>query len=415
MGTQVVAWLKKYDVLTKALSLLIAIVLWVYVVSVSNPVSDVDLKYITPVFLGSEELMTSKNLAIVGDYSVSLEISASRHDILNLNQADIEVEVDVSNISSPGSYELPYKVTMPSGLYTVKKKTPAKLLVKFDEENTRSIPVKLATDDLAAKGFVVDKANTSISPRELKITGLQEDVERIAYAQINISQKDAKETISGKMDYKFYDFEGKVVDLKSIEADYDVVDVSIPVLKTKEVPLTIDVQGNDMLKKYVNYTVEPAVITVAGDESVIDQLPSIAAGTVKLSEIAGNGVKSFTVTPPDGIVNMSGETTATAKIELEGLSKKTVKTSLVEIINTFNLPTGHKVAPVTTSIDVDILGTEEALANISSANVRAVADLEYIVLSRGTHPVDVSIKIDGVPDAVVVNAESGYTIYVKVS
>ncbi len=413
-GTSVKDWLKKYDVLTKTLSVLIAVVLWVYVVSVSNPVSDVDIKDISPVFSGSDELMASKNLAVVGDYSVDIEVTAKRHDILNLNKSDITVEVDVSEISSPGTYEMPYTVTMPSNLYTVGKKSPEKLLIKFDEEDASSVPIKLATDELAAKGYVVDKTNTSISPKELKITGLQEEISKIAYAQISISQTDVKSSISGKMSYDFYDSEGKIVKLSSIEADYDVVDVYIPILKTKEVPLSLEIQGNDNLKKYVNYTIEPASIIIAGEENALEQIPSLVAGSVKLSEIAGSGVKSFTITPPDGILNMSGVNSVSAKIELEGLSKKTIRTSLIEIVNTFNLPSGYKVAPVTTSIDVGILGTDEALKKVTSGNVRAVADLEYIVLSRGTHPVDVSIVVDGVSDAVVMNTEAGYTIYIEV-
>ncbi len=408
------AWLKKYDVLTKTLSVIISIVLWVYVVSVSNLVSEVDIKDISPVFLGSDELMATKNLAVVGDYFVDIEVSAKRHDIIELNKADIKVEVDVSKISSPGTYEMPYTVTMPSNLYSVGKKSPNKLLVKFDEEDASSVPVKLATDELADDGYVVDKTNATISPKELKITGLQEEVERIAYAQINIPQTGLKTSISGKMRYDFYDAEGKIIKLSSIEADFDVIDVSIPILKTKEVPLTLEIQGNDNLKKHVNYTLEPASIIIAGDENAIEQIPSLVAGSMKISEIAGSSVKSFTITPPDGIRNISGETSVSAKIELQGLSKKTVKTSLVEIINTFNLPNGYKVAPVTTSIYVDILGTDEALKKVNSGNVRAVADLEYIVLSRGTHPIDASIVIDGVSDAVVMNTETGYTIYVEV-
>ena len=108
------AWLKKHDVLSKAISVLVAAVLWFYVVSVNDFEENYRIKNIEPSFTGVEELMTSKNLMVVGDYEVDIEVSGRRRDILSLNESDIRVEVDISKISSAGTYELPYTVTLPS-------------------------------------------------------------------------------------------------------------------------------------------------------------------------------------------------------------------------------------------------------------------------------------------------------------
>lgn len=408
------AWLKKYDVLSKIVAVLVAVVLWLYVVNSNNFVEDFKIRDIAPTFVGVEELVTSKNLMVVGEYSVDIEVSGNRRAILSLNESDIKVEVDLSKITGAGTYELPYTVTLPSAAYTIKSKNPQKLSVKFDEEDVRSVPVKLNVDELAADGYVVDKGSINLVPRELKLTGLQEEIDKISYAEADIAQKDVKTTLSGKLPYKFYDAEGKIVKVTSVQADYDVIDVTIPVLKTKAVPLSLEIQGSDTFKKYVNYTFIPNTLQIAGEESVVEQMTSFVAGTVKISEISSGMEKSFTITPPDGILNLSGEMTATAKIELDGLNKKTVQTTLVELINTYTLPSGYKIRPVTTSINVDVLGTEETLAKVNSGNVRAVADLQSTVLSRGTHPVEVSIIIDGVADTAVANAED-YIIYVEVS
>ena len=73
------AWLKKYDILNRALSVLIALVLWFYVVNVLDPVTDVVIKEISPVFLGSDELMISKILMVTNqDVTVSVMFTAHR-------------------------------------------------------------------------------------------------------------------------------------------------------------------------------------------------------------------------------------------------------------------------------------------------------------------------------------------------
>ena len=407
-------WFKKYDVLSKLIAVLIAVMLWFYVVSVNNYEETFKVKDIVPSFIGAEELMTSKNLMVVGDYSVDVEIAGSRRDILTLNVSDIKVQVDLSSVTNAGTYELPYTVSLPSSAYVLRNKDPQKLSVKLDEEDVRVIPIKITTDEVAAEGFVIDKSNLIITPRELKLTGLQEEIDRISYAEVVLGHKDVKADISGKFSYSFYDVDGRQLKDISVNADYDSVDVVIPVLKIKEVPLSLDIQGADSFIKYVNYTFSPATVKIAGDESVVEQMTSLPVGALKISEISSGMQKTFTITPLEGILNLSGEMEATATVTFDGLSKKTVKTTLIEVVNTYTLPSGYKIRPVTTSIDVDILGTDETLAKVNDKNVRAVADLQSTVLSKGTHPINVSIIVDGVPETAVANAGE-YVIYVEVS
>ena len=407
-------WFKKYDVLSKLIAVLIAVMLWFYVASVNNYEETFKVKDIVPSFIGAEELMTSKNLMVVGDYSVDVEIAGSRRDILTLNVSDIKVQVDLSSVTNAGTYELPYTVSLPSSAYVLRNKDPQKLSVKLDEEDVRVIPIKITTDEVAAEGFVIDKSNLIITPRELKLTGLQEEIDRISYAEVVLGHKDVKADISGKFSYSFYDVDGRQLKDISVNADYDSVDVVIPVLKIKEVPLSLDIQGADSFIKYVNYTFSPATVKIAGDESVVEQMTSLPVGALKISEISSGMQKTFTITPLEGILNLSGEMEATATVTFDGLSKKTVKTTLIEVVNTYTLPSGYKIRPVTTSIDVDILGTDETLAKVNDKNVRAVADLQSTVLSKGTHPINVSIIVDGVPETAVANAGE-YVIYVEVS
>lgn len=407
-------WFKKYDVLSKLIAFLIAVVLWFYVVSVNNYEETFKVKNITPSFAGAEELMTSRNLMVVGEYAVDIEIAGSRREIITLNEADIKVQVDLSGITSAGTYDLPYTVTLPTSGYSLRNKDPQKLTVKLDEEDVRAIPVKVMTDDLAADGYVVDKSNVVIVPKELKISGLQEELDKVSYVEVVHGNKNAKTTISGKFEYNFYDVDGKLLKDVSVNTDYDTVDLTIPVLKVKEIPLSVDIQGADSFTKYVNYSFSPSVIKIAGEESVIEQMTSLAVGALKVSEISSGMEKTFKITPPEHILNLSGVTEATATIEFDGLSKKTVQTTLIELINTYTLPKGYKIRPVTAKLNVDILGTEETLAKVNGTNVRAVADLQSTVLSKGTHPINVSIVVDGVTETVVANA-GDYVIYVEVS
>ncbi len=407
-------WLKKYDVLTKALSVLIALVLWLYVVNVVNPSTEHTYRGITPVFVGEETIRASQNLMVVGKYTVDVKISGSRKDIRSLDKNDIRIEVDLSTVTGPGTYELPITIAPLSSAYTIRRKYPEKLKVTVDKEVVKVLPAEINMTDLVADGYIINHDGVTKFPHEVRLVGLQEEVDKIAEVRVEIPQKKLKSSITGKMEFNYYDSEGKQIKKPAVTADCDAIDVSIPVYKQKELPLSLEVQGSDMFKSYVRASFEPATILVAGEESAIEQMTGISAGSIDISEIDSGTLKEFELSMPEGIINLSGLDSVSARISLEGLGKKVVTTSLVEIINTDSLPSGYKVRPYTKKIEVELLGTDEALSKVNSGNVRAIVDLRSSSLSRGRHPQKATIVVDGVEDVAPAD-EDKYTVYVEVS
>lgn len=407
-------WLKKHDIFTKAIAFLVALVLWFVVVNVDDIDETHTFKSIEPVFQGKDELSASKNLLIVGKYTVDIELSGKRGDLLALNQEEIKVAVDVSKITGAGTYSLPYTVTLPSDAFTLRNKKPSTLSVKIDKEDIDVVPVKVLTDGITADGYTVDAANVNIYPTELKITGLQEEIEKISYAQADLEAKNIKTTLTEKVGYSFYDEEGNLLkSLSSISADYSSIDVIVPVLKIKDLPLALKVTEGEDFTEYVKYTFSPKNVRVAGEESIIDAMTSLTVGEISISETSGDIEKTFELTLPDGVINLSDTKEATAKIKLDGLTTKIVKATLIELSNINTLPDGYRIKPVTTSLDVSIVGKAEDLKDIDNTNVRVIVDLKSTVLSRGTHPVKASIVIDNKKDVKVVNSDS-YVIQVNV-
>lgn len=407
-------WLKKHDIVTKAIAFLVALVLWFVVVNVDDIDETHTFKSIEPVFQGKDELSASKNLLIVGKYTVDIELSGKRGDLLALNQEEIKVAVDVSKITGAGTYSLPYTVTLPSDAFTLRNKKPSTLSVKIDKEDIDVVPVKVLTDGITADGYTVDAANVNIYPTELKITGLQEEIEKISYAQADLEAKNIKTTLTEKVGYSFYDEEGNLLkSLSSVSADYSSIDVIVPVLKIKDLPLALKVTEGEDFTEYVKYTLSPKTVRVAGEESIIDAMTSLTVGEISISEASGDIEKTFELTLPDGVINLSDTKEATAKIKLDGLTTKTVKATLIELSNINTLPDGYRIKPVTTSLDVSIVGKAEDLKGIDNTNVRVIVDLKSTVLSRGTHPVKASIVIDNKKDVKVVNSDS-YVIQVNV-
>ncbi len=406
-------WFKKNDIFLKLLSLLTALVVWMYVGGANNFQEEYKANGIRPEFIGLDDLRNSKNLVLVGDYFVDIELSGTYSALLSLDEDDIEVEVDLERvgITQPGTYEIPYTVELPSSDYSLLWKDPQKLKVTFDSEKTVSVDVKVFTDKLAAENFYIDREHVVFSPKKLLLSGLQADIEKISYVGVDTGKEHMKSTVSGEFPYKFYDADGKQLKNLSVEADYEFIDVSIPILATKDVRLTLEVQGNENLKKYINYTCSPETIKIAGNESQINVKTEQIVGTVNVSDLYPGYEREFTIIPPDGIINLSEDKTATVKVGLsDDLKSKTVSASLIELRN---VNEGNKVKPLGANKEITIFGTSDSLKAVDSQNVRLIADLNSTVFSKGRHSVSAYVEIDGVSDVFVANPDD-YSVNIEV-
>ena len=405
--------IKKNDVLLKLLSLVLAIIVWIYVAGTNNFQEDCEIKDIKLTFLGLDDLKNSKNLVLTWEDDVDIEVSGSYSDLLALEKSDVKVVVDLSRIriNKPGTYEVPYTVELPSAAYSVKKKDPQNVKIKFDQEETKMIPVIVNTEGIAAKGYIV--RDQKASPNELRLSGLQEDVDKVDHVTVNTGMKDMKSEVKGDFPYKFYDKDGNCLENISVSADYDKVSVIIPVLKTKTVKLRLDLQVKDELKKYIIYSLETKELEIAGEEDEIADISDLVIGTVKLSDAFSEEQKTFMINPPDGIVNISGVFETKAKVELNGMESKTVMASYIDLKKPEVLDGIEEVKLITTSLPVTVYAPQEKIESISDANIAVYVDLSSARIAKGKQLVEATVEVKGISDVIIKDDE--YLVSVEVS
>ena len=402
-------WLKKYDVVTKALAIVIAVVLWIYVVTVVSPVSELKFRDLTPTFVGDEILFSNNSLSVsnIDELKVDVELSGNRTVLSGIDTDDIKISVDISHIKKPDTYELDYTVTLPGGVDYVGK-NPQKLKVKIDRITSKIIPIDVVYDGEIAEGYIA--GNLTTVPGSLSITGVAEEIEQISYAEIIIAKKVLNTSIHEQMPYTYYDVNGKKLSPKSVQTESEIVIVNLPILKSKTLPLSIDiVEGGGALAKNVEYKITPTEITIAGEEGTVDELDSIVVGVADLVKYADDTELTFKIELPEEVQNLSGEREATVSLNFSGLETKTVDTNSIEIIN---IPKGYTIEPLTNSLSVMVRGSKDSLDKVLPQNVRAVVDLSSTVLTPGQHTLTARVSVDGKTN---VGAVGEYKVVVKVS
>ena len=96
------------------LSLVIALGIWLFVVSVVSPESEVEIRDI-PVILDGEGALADRNLIVVSDknFTVDLKLFGSRVDLNKLSASNITIVADLSQITEPGEHNVRYDILYP--------------------------------------------------------------------------------------------------------------------------------------------------------------------------------------------------------------------------------------------------------------------------------------------------------------
>ena len=131
-------------------SVLAAMCLWVYVMTVVNPDVDLVIGNIPVTFSGAEVLQEDHGLVITGDYQefVSVHFYGKNADLKTLDQHKDEIKavVDVSKVRSTKEYTMTYDITLPSAVsassITRADKNPTNITFTVERQIRKSVEVK---------------------------------------------------------------------------------------------------------------------------------------------------------------------------------------------------------------------------------------------------------------------------------
>lgn len=408
------------------LAVLIALALWVYVTAIIGQVGSMTIRNV-PITLVGEDVLNSKglmidastkltvNVGITGGHSALVAIASNSSEF-------ITARLDVSEISEAGEYELPCKLGLENTLTSG---------VRLDGDSTQTIRVvvtKMLSKTIEVRGnftgTVKDGYRTNtveITPSTVRIQGPEALVNQIDYAQVTITGEELTKTVSGEMSFDMISSDGEVLKSDEISSNVNTVSVVLPVVKTLEIPLTVDfIYGGGITEENFARYVEPYVdiqpntIQISGEESDITPLEgkSITLGKIDLADVVQeNQTYTFPIVLASELSNDSGISEATVTISVKGLETKTVETSNIEVIN---VPEGFTASAVTQSLQVQVRGPADALETVDGYQLRVVVDLEGETLRQAQFPFQPKIYLDGESTCGVVNGANGYIVVVNI-
>jgi len=285
----------QHNLLAKIVALLVAVILWGYVMNDQNP--STEASYTVQVSM----LNAPDGYQVTQDRdTVRIKVRAARSLFVSADESDFKAYVDLSK-AEEGTHAMKVKVDMPPGFELVEAR-PETVDVTLDKITQKKMKAELIITGAAAPGTTVAHVTQSVGYVTLEgpSSALDEVTRVIGYVGLSGNSED----FSLQVPLTAINADGREV--QGVKVTPGSTNVSIQLARglTKKVVKVDPVIGTDLASGYefVGARPDPAKIEIAGDEKNIANIQSIRTETISLADFTQSGEKTVQLDLPDGVL-----------------------------------------------------------------------------------------------------------------
>lgn len=379
----------------RLLSIVLAIVLWSFVISQDNATRYIDVNNIEVEVMGQPALQ-ARGLAIQEDVSsmladaVNVRLEGAKSDVLALDRGAVRAVVDLSTITSEGTHTLSVSIEGIDNLSVKRISAGSGVTVTAEQLYTREVPVVAVAKNEPADGFILLGGITP-DPAVITVSGTRSDVEKIKAAYVEVDLAGVDDSINAQYEFALTDGDYLPVETGKVElSDTSVIlRASIYAVKTVSVQWRASLLGN-VADGYsiTNVALTPSTITIAGLPQAVAAIDRVFIETVNV-----NG-RTETFSEIKGFISQTGivwtnydEVEVTVEIE-EDTSTVIVSDLPVHYENAIE---GAEVALSSDTITIAVVGPASYMANLDRSSIYAYVNL--ISSTYGQSVMDVSYRM----------------------
>ena len=406
----------KNKVLSLLLAVTIALVLWVYVITVVSPNSEATF-YNIPVVVQGEPMLESYGLMNVTEDipTVTLKLSGNRSDLNKVNSSNITVVVDLSKVYEAGIANLRYTISypgdVPAGALNEESRYPSTIAIEVERKIKKEVPVNIRYVGELSEDFIVDKENKILDYNTVTISGPESVISQITQAIIDVDLTGKNVSFSDNYRYSLCNEQGDPVDAQKVDTNVAQVNLTLYIERVKELPLVLTVvNGGGATEETSEIKIDPETVKVSGSDLVMENLTEINLGTIELGELLEDTETSFAIVLPEGVKFIDPDVeTATVTIKFPNLQPRKL-TVTAESFRAQNLPEGMEVEFLTKTLELTIRGDKKLIGMVKPEDISVVVDFTDAQL--GSYTVKANIVLTG--DYSSIGAIGNYSVLVTV-
>ena len=308
------------------LALIIAIVLWAYVLVDVSQSSTETIKNV-PITIMNESALEEDDLVVLStDYDkVNISYSCQRSVFGKINDSDFTVTADVEGLKK-GSHKVKLYVTAPDDV-TIENVSVQKITVTVDD---------LVTATKAVTPVIENNSSDEEEPDILQISDESVTVKGPA------TLVDKVNTLNAVLDASKVGTEMKsfTIPLVPVDADgnkvsrvtpsKDNVSITAVLLQKKTVDLVVPLTGEDS-EAFERTTTVPKTITIKGRDDILSGISSVTCQTVDLSNVYKDCKIKLTPILPSNVDVATESESLCVEVEVKGVETKTFAFSETDV------------------------------------------------------------------------------------
>lgn len=260
----------------KILAIVFAIILWLVVVNIDDPIKTQNFNGIEVQILNAQELESKGQCYEVLDNTdvVNVSVVGRRSVVEKITKDNITATADISNLSSVNSGTIVASVNKSANDVEVKVSEPT---IRFNIEPLSKITKRLTVDveGNPADGYVL--AGRTLGVTQVEISGPKSIIDSIDTAKASINVDNATSTVSASSQIFLYDKAGKKVSSSRLELSNSGVSITQEIQYSKIVEINYQFSGEPE-EGYAltgDIKADRTVVTIRGRKSQLDGINSI--------------------------------------------------------------------------------------------------------------------------------------------
>lgn len=301
------------NVWLKLLSLLLAILLWNYVISSNTSITRSKTLNGLTGYVTGQTTLTANRLALLDDpsdalSSITVTVDAPQAYYARLSGENVQVSLDLSSVRTAGTQEVPLRAVSSYGRVT--DVIPESLTLTFEALDSRSIPINSVLSGDMQEDYWYNI--TRINPSNLTVSGAASVVRNIGSANVYMDISGHDSPFTQAQPYVLLDSAGEEISAEMLNLSSSSVSVSVDIYPTKELPVSTELANvvtGQPAEGYVvqSVTMQPETITVAADAELLDGLTELMIQPVSVDGMSQSFTVRAAITPLSGVKNLSSE------------------------------------------------------------------------------------------------------------
>lgn len=279
----------------KIICLLMAIVLWFFIINEQNPMSEGS--YTVPIVV---ENLDSQYITSNVPKTVYVRLSGPRNTIINVGPSDIKAYIDLSD-AQEGEMSAPVRIEIPAGT-ELKKQSMTSADIMVDVYTVRELALTPHLVGQTKNDIFV--SSLKVVPEKVVISGARRLVKQVEQAVVEIPVEDRIDDFSIMAPIRLVAADGSRVEGLEMTPWQSNIRISIGHnAVTKDIPVYVttegDVSSSVSLKEI---KINPNTVAVKGDANILKNLSRIDLPPIDISGLKQDKKWKIIVSPVNGVI-----------------------------------------------------------------------------------------------------------------